>query len=521
MLYRSIVFICVLAVTSCVDNKDYTLDSFALTPTIVVPLAFGQISILDLINDKDSSYLKVYPDGLLYFAYPPKTLVSQDIKGLFTLPDNNDPPKSFIILPGVLPPLAKDLRADSIVQTIDLGLSPEQLSEVGFKAGSVNYSVNVSPANLNLGFEVNLVLTDIVDKTTLAPMNVTVGTVAGSKPMQNYIGKMTKNTFNVKMVLVLKKRTKPVVVMLNSKVNVALSFKGMDYSYIKGFFGDKTATLPPQTFEINVFKSSLNKAKVSLVKPVVTLSISDDYGVPCQVIFSQLEAQKTGASLPFQINPASPLSLNVPSLFGNSATTIVTVLNSSELLSFDPTKLAYTASARLNKGAKSGNNFLADTSKLRVTMSAEVPLYGKASGISLADTMNLDFGDLSTSSVILASLKLKTVNEMPLDANIQLYLTDKNYHILDSIFASNQTYIIKASSVTTTGDLAKAGTSNLELDLSADKVNKLFSAKHLIMRSKLNTTKDANGVLLNVKFKSAYKLKMNVGLMARLNLSTK
>ena len=521
MLYRSIVFISVLTVTSCLDSKDYTLDSFALTPTMALPLAFGQISILDLISDKDSSYLKVYPDGLLYFAYPPKTLVSQDIKELFKLPDNTPPPTDFILLPVVLPPLTKDVRTDSSVQVIDLGLTPEQLSEIGFKAGSVNYSVSVSPANLNLGFEVNVVLTDIKDKTTLAPMNITAASGAGSKHLQNYVVTMTKNKFNVKLVLVLKKRTTSVSIPINSKINITLSLKGMNFSYIKGFFGDKTTTLPPQIFEMSVFESSLKKAKVSLVQPVVTLSIRDDYGVPCQIIFSKLEAQKTGASLPFQINPASPLSLNVPSVFGSSATTTVSVLNGSELLSFAPTNLAYTASARINKGATIGNNFLADTSKLRVTMSAEVPFYGKASGISLADTMDLDFGELTTSSVILATLKVKTVNEMPLDANIQLYLADKDYHILDSIFASNQTYLVRASSVTSAGDLAKAGTSNLELDLSADKLNKLFSSRHLIMRSKLNTTKDANGVLLNVKFKSTYKLKMNLGLKAKLNLSTK
>ena len=520
MFCRSIVFICLVAVTSCLNTKDYDLNSLTLTPTIAFPLAFGEISILDLINDKDSSYLKVYPDGLLYFAYPPKTLVSQDVKGLFTLPDNNAS-TSFALPAATLPPIPKDFRTDSIVQIVDLGLTPEQLNEIGFKAGSVNYSVSVSPANLNLGFEVNLVLTEIVDKTTQVPINITTGVGAGSRSLQNYIGKMTKNKFNVKMVLILKKRTTPLIVPINTKVNVLLSFKGMDFSYIKGFFGDKTATLPPQTFDLSVFTSSLSKAKVSLIQPVVTLSIKNDYGVPCQIIFSTLEAQKTGASLPFIISPASPLSLNVPTVFGNSATTTVSVLNGSELMNFSPTKLAYAATARINKGATSGNNFLADTSKLRVTMSAEIPLYGKASGFSLADTLTLDFGDLTSSSVILASLKVKTVNEMPLDANIQLYLADKNYHILDSIFASNQTYLIKASTVTGAGDLAKAGTSYLLLDLSADKLNKLFSSSHLIIKSKLNTSKDANGVLLNVKFKSTYKLKMNVGLMAKLNISTK
>lgn len=520
MRYPSIVFICLLAVTSCLDNKDYNLDSLTLKPSIALPLAYGQISILDLISDKDSSYLKVYPDGLLYFAYPPKTLASQDIKGLFTLPDNVTT-TSFNLLPVVLPPLPKDVRTDSIVQVIDMSLSPEQLSEIAFKTGSVNYTVSVSPANLNLGFEVNLVLTDIVDKTTQVPMNVTTGVGTGTKPLKNYIGKLTKNKFNVKLVLVLKKRATAVAIPINAKINISLSMKGMDFSYIKGFFGDKTATLPPQTFEIGVFESSLNKAKVSLVQPVVTLSVRDDYGIPTQISFSQLEAQKPGAALPFQISPASPITLNVPTVFGNSATTAISVLNGSELISFSPTMLAYAATARINKGLTSGNNFLADTSKLRVTMSVEVPLYGKASGVTLADTLKLDFGDLNASSVILASLKVKTVNEMPLDANIQFYLTDQNYHILDSVFANNQTYLIKASTVTSAGDLSKAGTSDLLLDLSADKLNKLFSSNHLIIRSKLNTTKDANGVLLNVKFKSTYKLKMNVGLMAKLNVSTK
>ena len=270
MFFRSIVFICLLAVTSCLNTKDYDLNSLTLTPTIAFPLAFGEVSILDLISDKDSSYLKVYPDGLLYFAYPPKTLVSQDVKGLFTLPDNNTT-TSFALPATTLPPIPKDFRTDSIVQIVDLGLTPEQLNEIGFKAGSVNYSVSVSPANLNLGFEVNLVLTEIVDKTTQLPINITTGVGAGSKSLQNYIGKMTKNKFNVKMVLILKKRTTPLIVPINTKVNVLLSFKGMDFSYIKGFFGDKTAILPPQTFDLSVFASSLNKAKVSLIQPIVTL----------------------------------------------------------------------------------------------------------------------------------------------------------------------------------------------------------------------------------------------------------
>ena len=111
------------------------------------------------------------------------------------------------------------------------------------------------------------------------------------------------------------------------------------------------------------------------------------------------------------------------------------------------------------------------------------------------------------------------MNQMPLDVYLQLYLADKNYVIQDSLFTTNQTYFVKSSTVTASGDLQTAGTTSSQLDLSTAKLNKLFSSNYLIVRSKLNTTKDANGSLLNVKFKSTYKLKLSVGLNAKLNLT--
>jgi hypothetical protein len=250
------------------------------------------------------------------------------------------------------------------------------------------------------------------------------------------------------------------------------------------------------------------------------MDVRNDYGVPCEVNFQKLEARKTGATLPILTSPANPVTLNFPTAFGTSANTSLNITNAVQVLDFSPTQLAYSATARINKGLSSGANFISDTSKLKVTMTADVPLYGQASGITLADTLKVDLGSISQSSVIASSLKIKTTNQLPLDANIQLYLLDKNYVILDSIFTSNQTYLVKASSVTTAGDLLTAGTSDLKLDLSTDKINKLFSSSYILVRSKLNTTKDANGTLLNVKFKTAYKLKINVGLLAKMSIKS-
>ncbi len=522
MFYRSLVFVFILAFASCIDNKDYTLDSLTLTPTVALPVAFGNISILDLVTGKDSAYLKVYSDGLLYFSYA-QTLASQDIRNLFAVPSNTTV-TGFDLPPGTLPASSSDVQFMSINKVIDLNLSPEQLSEMLLKAGSLDYNIRVSlptvPPN-NLPFEVNITLTDVTDKTTNTPLSFTASSGVGSKSLQNYIISMDKNKFNIKLDLVLKKRTSPVFISPGTKVNIQLAFNSLAFTYIKGFFGDQTVTLPAQTIDLTVFSSSLNKAKISLAQPSVTLSVRNDNGVPSEVIFTKLEARKPGATLPLQISPSSPVALAFPTVLGKSATTSLSVTNAPAVINFSPNQLYYSGNARINKGLIAGNDFLADTSKLNVTLAAEVPLYGQASGISLTETLKLDLGSVSQSSVTSASLNVKTVNEMPLDAYIQFYLMDENKNILDSLFTSNQTYLVKASTVTASGELQKPGSTDLKLDLPQDRITKLFSSGYLMVKARLNTSKDSNGVSLNVKFKSGYKLKLNVGLLAKLKITTK
>ncbi|HNP77433.1 MAG TPA: hypothetical protein PKM91_09355, partial [Cyclobacteriaceae bacterium] len=449
MLFRAFVLVGILTLTSCLDNKDYTLDTLTLTPSVALPVAFGDISLQDLISNKDSTYLRAYSDGLLYLYYSQK-LASQDIRSLFTLP-NNSYPISFSIPAGTLPAQSSDSPPVVITQTLDLNLSPEQLSEILLKSGTLNYTMALSaatnPAN-GLPIDIIVTLTDVVDKTTGAPLNFTSSLGTGSKSLQNYIIKMNKNKFNIQVSMILKKRTSTVFVQSNTKLNIQLGFNNLDFTYIKGFLGDQTTSLPTQSVDLTVFSSSLKKAKVSFAQPIIKMDVRNDYGVPCEVTFNKLEASKTGAVIPITISPASPVALNFPTAFGTSATTSVSVTNAAAVLDFAPTKLTYAASARINKGLSSGVDFLADTSKLNVTLSTEVPLYGQASGVSVVDTMKIDLSSVKQSTVISSSLQIKTVNQLPLDANIQFYFMDKNYAIIDSLFTSNQTYIVKASTVT-------------------------------------------------------------------------
>jgi len=354
----------------------------------------------------------------------------------------------------------------------------------------------------------------------LQPLTFSTLNGSGSKQLKDYVIKMINNQFNITVDLIIKPHPTTFIAP-GTNANVRLNFAGMDFGYIKGFLGDQTTPIPAQSMEVSVFNSTLKGVSVSLVQPVVKLRVVNDNGVSCELNFTSLQARKTGGTLPFQISPSNPVTLGAPSTMGTSATTDILVNNQDAILNFAPQQLEYGGSVRINKGLISANNFVMDTSKLRISLSAEIPIHGRVSGISMSDTLKIDLTGLNGSNVISSSLRISGRNEMPLDAYVQIYLTDENYQVKDSIFAPNQRYIVTASSVSPSGELLAPGVSEFKVGLDPAKLSKLFDSKYLIIKANMNTARDKNGVLLNVKFKAAYRLKLNVGLLARFNITLK
>jgi hypothetical protein len=507
-----------LLLFSCIDDKDYNLSSVDVKPMISIPLTNGSVSIKDFLNDKDSSYFKADKEGLLSLVYS-ENLSSQDIRGLFSIPDVRI--DNTIKLSGItLPQVPKDIRLDSITTQVDLQLSPEQLSEISFSAGQLSFTTALIPSS-NLNYELIASLPDFVSKTTGQPLTIQ-GKGPTSIQLSNYIVKLNKNKFTLKIVFVLKKTTSAVTIGANTNASYQVSLAGMNFSYIKGFFGDQATDIPASTLDIGAFGNSLNKASISFSQPQVNFIVTSDYGVPVTVNYKVLEARKTGAvPVPISLNPINPVLLNSPTTLGTSATTSIAVANTNQVINYAPTQFYYQASVNINKGLSVGNNFLADTSKLRVKLNVNIPLQAKASGITLSDTVSLDLSNVNQSQIEEATLKVKITNQIPLDGTIQFYLADKDYKILDQLLTSDQTSLIKGSSVDATGDLKTAGLSDQSLALDKTKLNKLFNAKYIILSAIMSTSKDATGNFVDVKFKTQYKMTVETGISAKLNLNVK
>jgi hypothetical protein len=518
LIHRFALFVGFLALLSCIDNSDYKIDRVELNPSETLPLIHGDLSIYDILDStKSSGNIKVYSDGLVYLAYE-QQLESQNIRNLFTIPDKNLN-RSFVLPPGILPAFNSDVRTDSLSQVIDFDLSPEQLYEIALKSGGINFSTSVIPSSSQLEYEIAVYFPDFISNTTQKPLEAMVkGT--GTLPLADYTLHLDKNKFNMKLVLILKKHTSPILIDPGTSISIALNFGSLEFNYIKGFFGDQSVSLDMQKIDIPAFKNAFQGADVSLAQTFMGLTIVNDNGVPCVIDFKTLEARKDdGTSIPVTLDPPNPVSILYPSVLGTSATSLISITNTKQVLDFAPSAFYYQADARINKNLTSGDNFLADTSKLRMKLNIEIPLYGNASNIILRDTINLDLSKTDESQISSAALKLTLTNELPLQGDVQFYLADENYEIIGELIPEDQTTIVKGSTVDASGNLQSPGVYDNLIQLNDDDISLVFKAKHIIVLALLSTSKDSNGNFPDVKFKTGYTLNVTAGIQAKLKLS--
>lgn len=501
---------------SCINQSEYELDGITLNPTYVFPLAKGNLSINNILSDKDSVHFKSDESGLLYVSYE-DGFETQNIRELFDIPAKTLS-RSFVMPGLVLPPHNSDIRTDSITSTVDFGLSPEKISEIALHSGHIDFTTSLNP-NSNLNYEVHVIIPGFKSRITNKSLNVPIRG-ADRIDLKDYTLSITDNKFDVRLVLVFRRSTSTTVIAPATSVNVKLDFGGFEFTYLKGFFGDQTVSLDPQTVGISVFDNNIfEQAQISLAQPRVTFTVTNENGVPCTVTFGTLEARKPGAApLKILLNPANPVPIAYPTVLGDSKGTTITVANVKELIDYAPNELHYSSDVRLNAGITSGNNFIIDSSAMKVRLNIEVPLWGSATGLTLQDTLDVDLENTETSEVVNASLKVKIINQFPLDGDVQFVLTDANYTALGTLLLPTQTKIIKGSTVDSDGELQAAGSYTGTIELDKTKIDNIFKAKHIIIVANLQTSRNAAGAAVDVKFMEDYFLAVEVGMLASFKL---
>lgn len=502
----------------CIDQEDYKIKSLEANPDLALPLAFGEVSISSVLSGQDAEFIKVADDGLVYVEYD-RELFSQSILTLFEL-RNTTFDHAFNLPATTYPASATDLELETFTETIDFGLTPQELEEIYLKQGQLRHEVIMTPFNADFAFEIQINFPEFINQNNSNPLNATLVPGSGIYPLVDHLIDMhTPNQFDVEVKLILKAHNDDVTI-LNTEIDLSLAFENLAFSYLRGYMGEQSVNDTIQdVLEIQAFGDALNGAEVTFADPKLEINVSNEYGLPVTIDLLNFAGVNESGEMEILTNPPTPISIDYPLVMGESGQTLLSVTNVSELLSFVPTSIYYRIRPRINVGAPvSYDNFIIDTSKVTVNLHLELPIAGIAKGIVIGDTVSLKLEGVDQSNISEAAIKANITNELPLDAQLQFYFLDEQDNVIDSLLADNQKRFIPASEVDINGELLQPGTFDSMIDLDAEKLNVLFAAKKLAIVATLTTSPNSDNTYPEVKFLSQYKLNIELGFRANLKV---
>jgi hypothetical protein len=507
-----ITLLSLIFVWSCIDTDQYKVETLTASPEESIPLAFGSLSINDILSQTDSTYIKSYPDGLVYLMYEKSTESSELQAKLKLQPQHFSP--AFPGLPAG--PLAAGFSVP-VQGTFAVQPSDQKLQEIGLKQGDLALGFSFSPnlpANISSNLQIEVTFPSLKKNGTALHKILTAGSTV-NEPLKDYVMQLTDNSFDYDISInVLANVNIPSA----TDIAIEVDFSNLDFRYVKGFLGQniQPTVLPEASIDISAFGTSLHGAKISFDSAKIQYIITNEYGVPITIDFNPLEVRKGGVSTPILFKHGNPVAIGQPLVMGDDHSDTLEVDDPAKYFNIAPDQFAFGVKLKINDGITDGTNFVIDTSKLKVKLHAELPIYGSASGIVLGDTFKLDFSNLKDSKIQSAILHSKVRNELPLDAYMQIYFTDDNFHVIDSVFSEGSTALIKGSTVTSSGNLKSAGEADLDISVGEAKLSNMLLSKKLIVKMSMNTSKASENV--QVKFKSSYKINLSLGLEAKLKL---
>lgn len=523
----------IFSLSGCIDSSEFDPNNIAEVswdPAYAVPVLYGSLGIDDILSAKDSAALSVYPDGLLYFKYEDK-LESRNVGDLLSIPDRS---LSRIY---TFPSVSKSIPAgesDIVFQrneVLDMNITPEEFTNLLLKGGMASYTVSSDiQAQMEIAFKFPTVkrLDEILEFKVQFNGTNAIQTGNGSKNLMGFDFDFSTlspayNKIPIEVTVTVFGGTSGETILLGDFVNYELSFSNFEYAFVAGYFGQQSVIIPPDLISVGQFGQTFDNAIIEFQEVNAQFQLVNEYGIPVRVALNKFEARKlTGEKMNIITNPASPF-LVIPADLNGAGITTVDVTNGQQVFDFEPDHIYYDASVQTNPGGRA-INYAADTSKLTLNLITEIPLWGSARNILLEDTVEFSLSqDINDVEVKKALLKIGIVNQFPIDAQVQLYFTDTDYNIIDSLFTGDQKKLIQSANIDANGDLITGGEGVYDeiITLENQRFENLLNADFIIIVADLATTQNSDGTYPLVKFKSDYKLDVDMGVQTEFDLTLK
>lgn len=308
-------------------------------------------------------------------------------------------------------------------------------------------------------------------------------------------------------------------------IDFSIDMKDMTYKTMHGYFGLNTLFFESDTINISLFNTDdWTIERYRFEDPKLEVFYTNSYGVPSQFYFTHMMAASAvdgaeysiidyGVGLP--IGESNPYDISYSTNYGDVMIDSLKLSrnnsNINDIVIKRPKWIQFKAKATTNPAGNSHNNFVADNSKIDVEVVMEFPLWGYIYNFDLRDTLDIDLTDLFSEDnpITRALLRTEFNNGFPVEAISQIYITDKYYNILDSVFTAGPEQLIGPAKVDANGKVTDFTQKITKIEYDLDRLEKVRGGKYIILRVHGYTTDAANDKV--VKIYTDYQIKFDIG----------
>ena len=511
-------------------------DEVEIHPELVAPLFYGSLNISDIVEYVDSTgYAYEFDDGLIYLAYS-DTVVNVMADSMVEIP-NAVYTESFLAPDVNIPEFIESEPGDIVhflkSKFIAIQLEgDDRVDSMRVKGGEILFEL-MSTFKHN-GY-VNISSEQIIDPrgepffVTLVASDVSGVFENAARVLTEYyfietFEKGDSNVIQIDFDLALINSGNPVDP--DDLCQIDLNFLDMGFYSVYGYIDSRNTFTESGSLEIPFYAENPDLAVVKFADPRINVFTTNSVGVPSVITLNSVISNGLdGSSITLEFYEGHPFMVSAPNLsqIGISVSDEFHInretSNFNELLSNAPSSLSYTVSGSTQQGTGDESHFALDTSRLVVETEFLLPLDFRSTVIALEDTMEFEMGDpgIDTSMVRQVKLTMSTVNELPIKLDLQVYLLDEFYQVLDSVFGEN-VVILAASEVDQEGKLIQAGEEANTAIFPVEKLGKLEEIRYLQIQARMNTSELGSK---DVKLYSDYSLDFKLSLFADLFINSR
>nr|WKN34342.1 hypothetical protein K4G66_18345 [Tunicatimonas sp. TK19036] len=497
----------VLGMSGCLPDEDFS-DVTIKTPSpkVALPLFNTTITVENMLKaDKESGALRKNPDQSYSLLYQ-NSIQSEPLKDYFPALSDQEFSESFSL--GIDAPFFNMTDAPPVAfeGTIPFALDDFDVYTIESSDGVMNLQFD-SDYEHDLSIEATFpnIITPQGDTLVLnfyLPAWGSTGNSQWEDNLANY--QINLSSGNVEFRLEVKITGSGQPISANEKIDFQFSINDLDFNYLSGNFNNIQIPIKADTMAIQALSGVIDGNLA--VNPILSLDFTNSFGAPISPDFSKLYIKHTkGSSVRLKDAPGYEFFDGNYQLPYPKERSEVTASDSHDIndqtsniddaFASIPSGFIYNFGFLLNSG-ENDTTFITSDSQIGVDMGLELPLEA-GFNLTLQDSIEVSFDELEDVKEL--KLLIKTENDFPIDANLQVYfLNEKGEVIKDGagdaikLFDQEDKFLVAAELVnSSTGETLPA---NVDLPITAtinqDKFEKIREATHFLVRANLNSMSD-------------------------------